>query len=185
MILHFWHKILNPIQQKWANSIKVQWTDLLQMCFTYTYCKITLSSLLLFSTGPTLMSGPYSTHQYPKAGNCNLAVHVQSYKNTSQMKCKTSFTIASLAGWVTFVTYLRLAVLVEARRAASLALSPVPQEDVVISTAQTVCTTTPPAVFTRGVTSLTDHGGGVAKVTKIGGKRFNMWCLLPNLPCMF
>lgn len=116
------------------------------------------------------MSGPYPTHQYHKGGDCDSAVHVQSYKNTSQMKRKTSFTVASLAGWVTLVTCLRLAILVEARRAGSLALSPVPHEDVVISTAQTVCMTTTPAVLTRGVTSLTDHGGGVAKVTKEEGR---------------
>lgn len=106
---------------------------------------------------------------------------VRPIPNSCSIIQKHFLTVTSLAGWVTLVTYLRLAVLVETWRAASLALAPVPQEDVVISTAQTVCMSTTPAVLTRGVTLLTDHGGGIAKVTKGrggGGNKFKMWCLL-------
>lgn len=94
--------------------------------------------------------------------------NVKSHKNTSQIS-HDRLTAAGLAGGVTFVTGLRLDVLVEAWRAALQALSPLPHVDVVLSTAQTVSVTATPAVSTRGVTLLANHGGGVAKVTEKEG----------------
>lgn len=64
------------------------------------------------------------------------------------------------------MTGLGPAVLVEAWGAALQAPSPLSQVDVVLPTAQTVSATSTPALATGGVTSVTHHGGGVAKVTE-------------------
>lgn len=64
------------------------------------------------------------------------------------------------------MTGLGLAVLVVAWGAAPQAPSPLPQVDVVLPTAQTVSVTSTPTLATGGVTSVTHHGGGVAKVTE-------------------
>lgn len=77
-----------------------------------------------------------------------------------------SFTPAGLAGGVTLVTSLRPAVWEVAWRAALEALSPLPQVEVVLPTVQTVFVTTTPTLVTRWVTSITNHGGGIAKVTE-------------------
>lgn len=64
------------------------------------------------------------------------------------------------------MTGLGTAAMVVAGRAALQAPSPLPQVDIAIPTAQTVSVTTTPTLATRGVTSLANHGGGVAKVTE-------------------
>lgn len=84
-----------------------------------------------------------------------------------------SFTAAGLAGWMTFETGHRFAVLVEAWRTSLQTLSPPLHEDEFLSTAQTIPVATTPTLVARGVTSLTSHGGGVAKVTEKDGR-----CLL-------
>lgn len=67
---------------------------------------------------------------------------------------------------MTLVACLGLGVLVEALRAAPQALTPLPHEDKVLSTAQAVCVPRTHAEVTGRVTALAKHGGGVAKVTE-------------------
>lgn len=64
------------------------------------------------------------------------------------------------------MTGVGVAVFVVAWRAALQALSRLPQVDVVVPTAQTVSVTTTPTLVARGVTLVTNHGAGVAKVTE-------------------
>lgn len=64
------------------------------------------------------------------------------------------------------MTGLRPAVLVVVWRAALQALSPLLHIYIVLPTAQTVSVTTTPTLSTRGVTSLANHAGGVAKVAE-------------------
>lgn len=78
---------------------------------------------------------------------------------------QSAASTAGFAGGMTLVTGLGPSVLVVVWRAALKALSLLPQVDVALPTEQTVSVTTTPTLGTRGVTSLTDHGGGVAKVT--------------------
>lgn len=73
---------------------------------------------------------------------------------------------------MTLVTCLGLEVLVEALRAAPQALTPLPHEDKVLSTAQAVSVPRTHAEVTGRVTALAKHGGGVAKVTEKGVEEF-------------
>lgn len=82
---------------------------------------------------------------------------------------QASFTPAGLAGGVTLETGLGLAVFVEAGRATPQALSPLPHEDKVLPTAQTLPVAMTPALVTSGVASLASHGRGVAIVTEKKG----------------
>lgn len=69
--------------------------------------------------------------------------------------------------------------LVVAWRADLQAPSRLPEVDVVLPTAQTVSVTTTPTLAARGVTSLANHGGRVAKVTgkeRVISVWFMMFC---------
>lgn len=88
------------------------------------------------------------------------------------------FTAAGLAGWVTSETVVGPCVMVVGLRAALQATSPLPQVDIVLPTTQAVSASTTPTLATRGVTALTNPGGGVAEVTL----RREGICLVSDVP---
>lgn len=109
---------------------------------------------------PVFWSGPHKD-------NCT-SKHTKNTEKTNHMegiRCQASLTRAGLAGGVTLVAGLGRALLVVAWRAALQALSPLPQVDVLIPTAQTVPVAATPTLAASGVTAIANHGRGVSKVT--------------------